>query len=59
MFKKYEQGKLNREALEEILTIKKAQFFRLLKQYRRDAEGFNIEYKRKMNTNKLEEKRII
>ncbi|MDR2709243.1 MAG: hypothetical protein LBC07_04650, partial [Elusimicrobiota bacterium] len=55
MFKKYEQGKLKREALEEILSIKRTHFFRLLKQYRRDTEGFNIEYKRKRITNKLEE----
>jgi hypothetical protein len=56
MLKKYEQWKLKREALEEILSIKRTHFFRLLKQYRRDTEGFNIEYKRKKVTNKLEEK---
>jgi hypothetical protein len=53
MCKKYEQGKLKREALEEILSIKRTHFFRLLKQYRTNAEVFKIEYKRRKNMNKL------
>jgi hypothetical protein len=52
---KYERGRIKREALEEVLEISKAHFFRILKEYRKKGEGYRKEYKRKIKTNKVEE----
>jgi hypothetical protein len=46
LLSKYEQGVIERKSVEEMLCIGKAQFFRLLKQYRKEKEHFSIEYRR-------------
>jgi hypothetical protein len=50
---KYENGNIEREALEKVLGIGRAHFFRLLKEYRNDKNSFSIDYKRKSNPNEL------
>lgn len=40
LFKGYCQGLLDRNEIENILSIGKARFFALLRQYRQDPEGF-------------------
>ena len=52
---KHEKGLLAREAVEGLLEIKRSRFFDLLKLYRSNKENFNIEYKRSVNTNEVEE----
>ncbi len=42
----YCQGTMNRAEVEEALGIGKTRFFALLKEYRRDAAGFSVEYQR-------------
>jgi hypothetical protein len=42
----YGQGIMNRAEIEEVLGIGKTRFFALLKEYRRDAAGFSVEYQR-------------
>ena len=49
-FKRYEEGKVQREAIQEILGIKKSRFFALLAKYRKDPEQFSIRYKRRRPT---------
>jgi hypothetical protein len=46
LFRSYCQGLLDRAEIENILSIGKARFFALLRQYRRDPEGFSITYQR-------------
>jgi hypothetical protein len=46
LLKKYEEARIERATAEQVLGIKKAQFFRLLSKYRRNAEEFSIEYGR-------------
>jgi len=49
-FKRYEEGKVQRQAIQEILGIKKSRFFALLSKYREDPEQFSIRYKRRKPT---------
>jgi len=46
LFRSYCQGLLDRDEIENILAIAKARFFVLLRQYRKDPEGFSISYQR-------------
>ncbi|MGB4703906.1 MAG: hypothetical protein WBI18_02350 [Candidatus Saccharicenans sp.] len=46
LFRSYCQGLLERAEIENILAIRKARFFALLRQYRQDPEGFSIDYQR-------------
>jgi hypothetical protein len=46
LLQKYVDNSVERKYLQEILGIKKAMFFRLLKNYREDPLGFSVEYKR-------------
>lgn len=46
LLKGYYQGTLDRATIEEILGIGKTRFFALLKQYRRNPDGFSLTYKR-------------
>jgi len=55
LLKKYERGVIKREALEEVLGIKRTHFFRLLKAYRADGGKFRIEYKKREATNEISE----
>jgi len=55
LLEKYEGEKVERKALEEILDVSKAHFFRLLQQYRADKENFSIGYKRNIATNEIED----
>ncbi|RMG66667.1 MAG: transposase, partial [Nitrospirae bacterium] len=49
-FKRYEEGKISRQILQEILGIKKSRFFALLSKYREDPEKFSIQYQRRRRT---------
>ncbi len=42
----YLQGTIMRAEVQEVLQISKTQFFKLLKEYRRDATGFSLQYER-------------
>jgi hypothetical protein len=43
---RYDEGKIERRFVEEMLEISKAQFFRLLSKYRQNKGGFDINYRR-------------
>ncbi|MFH2104487.1 MAG: hypothetical protein ABIJ39_14160 [Chloroflexota bacterium] len=47
LLRSYEEKKLNRMEVEEILQINKTRFFAILKEYRQDPETFSIAYERK------------
>ncbi len=42
----YEQRRVTRREVEEVLHINKTRFFELLKEYRRDPAGFSLQYER-------------
>jgi hypothetical protein len=46
LLQKYLDGGVERKYLQEILGIKKAMFFRMLQAYRKDSQGFSVEYNR-------------
>jgi hypothetical protein len=46
LFQGYSQGTMTRAEIEEMLNIGKTRFFALLKEYRRDAQSFSIDYQR-------------
>ncbi len=46
LLQKYLNKEIERKYLEQILGIKKAMFFRVLREYRRDPKEFSVEYKR-------------
>lgn len=46
LLQKYIDGGVERKYLQEILGIKKAMFFRMLRAYRKDPQSFSVEYKR-------------
>jgi hypothetical protein len=46
LFQGYSQGTMTRAEIEEVLNIGKTRFFALLKEYRRDAQSFSIDYQR-------------
>jgi hypothetical protein len=54
LLQKYVDAGVERKYLQEILGIKKAMFFRLLKEYRKDPLGFSVEYKRALSTRSLD-----
>ena len=47
LLQRYMDKKIERKYVQEILHIKKRQFFKLLKEYRADPEKFSIDYSRK------------
>ena len=51
--KKYQTENVKLMYILEILKITPRQFFRLLKAYRKDPDGFSIEYKRKRPTRRI------
>ncbi len=53
LLQKYVNGEVERKYLQEILGVKKAMFFRVLKAYREDPEGFSVEYKRSGKTRSI------
>jgi len=53
LLNKYEQGNVERQLIEEMLGIAKAQFFRLLKKFRED-ENFSIDYQRQAVNRQIE-----
>jgi len=62
LLKKYLTEKVKLKYILEILKITKRRFFQLLKIYRKDHDGFSIEYKRKKPTRRISaqiEKSII
>jgi hypothetical protein len=46
LFQGYSQGTMTRAEIEEMLNIGKMRFFALLKEYRRDAQSFSVDYQR-------------
>jgi len=62
LLQKYLEDKKKLPYILRILKIKRRRFFELLKEYRKDPDGFSIEYKRKKPTRKIPdevEKNII
>ncbi|MCD6133384.1 MAG: hypothetical protein J7J16_03600 [Deltaproteobacteria bacterium] len=62
LLQKYLEDKNKLPYILRILKIKRRRFFELLKEYRKDPDGFSIEYKRKKPTRKIPtevEKNII
>lgn len=53
LIQRYLNKEIERKYLQEILGIKKARFFELLKKYRENPENFSISYSRKKPTNKI------
>ena len=51
---KYINGEVERKHLQEILGVKKAMFFRVLKAYRNNPEGFSVDYKRSSQTRSID-----
>lgn len=47
LFKQYQNGKMTRIEIQEVLGIKKTRFFKLLGEYKTPPDGFRIEYQRK------------
>jgi hypothetical protein len=50
LMQKYLDGGVERKYLQEVLGIKKAMFFRVLKAYRDNPKGFSVDYKRSKPT---------
>lgn len=44
LFKRYMDKQIERNYIQELLGIKKAQFFRLLNEYRANPDKFSINY---------------
>ena len=62
LLRKYLDEKVELAYILEILKLKRSRFFELLKEYRKDPDGFSTEYKRKKPTRKIPdevEKNII
>ena len=62
LLQKYLEDKNKLPYILRILKIKRRRFFEILKEYRKDPDGFSIEYKRKKPTRKIPdevEKNII
>lgn len=62
LLQRYLEKEIERKYIQEILGIKKARFFRLLKQYRTNSEKFSVQYTRKTKTRSIDpyiEKNII
>jgi len=53
LLQKYVKGEVERKYLQEILGIKKAMFFRVLKAYRENPETFSVDYKRSSPTRSI------
>lgn len=51
---KYLNKEIERKYIEQILSIKKAWFFRLIKAYRNDPQGFSVEYKRSSDAKRID-----
>ena len=47
LLERYINKKIERKHIEDLLIIKKRQFFKLLKEYKNDPEIFSIDYSRK------------
>lgn len=56
LMKRYSNGELKREHVQEILQIKKRRFFKLFKEYRKNPEQFSIQYTRTKNTRSIDSK---
>jgi len=46
MFEAYVRGTMSRKEVQETLKVGKTRFFALVKEYRRDPQGFSISYER-------------
>lgn len=53
LLQKYVNGEVERKHLQEILGIKKAMFFRILKAYRDNPKEFSVEYQRSGQTRSI------
>ncbi len=47
LLQRYLDKKIERKYIQEILRIKKRQFFKLLKEFRNDPQSFSVDYARK------------
>jgi hypothetical protein len=59
---RYLEKEVERKHIQEILRIKKARFFRMLKKYRTDLENYSVQYTRNIKTRSIDstiEKNII
>ncbi len=56
LLQKYVNGEVERKYLQEILGVKKAMFFRILKAYRDNPKEFSIDYKRSSPTRGIDPK---
>ena len=62
LLQRYLEREIERKYIQEILGVKKARFFRMLKKYRTDPEIFSVQYTRKIKTRSIDatiEKNII
>ena len=53
LLQKYVDGSVERKYLQEVLGIKKAMFFRILKAYRDNPKEFSVEYKRSSEAKRI------
>ena len=53
LLQKYVKDEVERKYLQEILGIKKAMFFRILKTYRENPTGFSVDYKRSSEAKRI------
>ena len=53
LLEEYKTCSIERRAIEKVLGIERAQFFRLMKKYRRKKEEFRVEYGRQYSNRKL------
>ena len=53
ILRRYIENKIERKYLQQILGIKKRRFFQLVKEFKKDPEGFSICYSRKKPTRKI------
>lgn len=54
LLRRYLAGELNRQNIQQMLCIKKRQFFKLLERYRQDPNKFSIRYSRTLKTRSID-----
>ena len=54
LLQKYVNGEVERKYIQEILGVKKAMFFRVLKSYRNNPNEFSVGYKRSSSTRSID-----
>ena len=54
LLQRYLEKKIERKYIQEILGVKKARFFRMLKKYRTDPKKFSVQYTRETKTRSID-----